>query len=72
MKYLLIGLLKLYRLLISPLYGNVLPLLPELFGVRAAGSRGARGSPRHLAGGATAAALPPLGPGWVRPRTGNP
>ena len=33
--YLLIGLLKLYRLVISPLYGNV-PLLPQLFGVRAA------------------------------------
>ena len=72
MKYLLIGLLKLYRLVISPLYGNVCRYYPELFGVRAAGGRGPWSRARQLAGAATAAALPPLGRGRVRPRTGNP
>ena len=71
MKYLLIGFLKLYRLVISPLYGNVCRYYPSCsaYALRAVE---VHGRARQLAGAPTAAALPPLGRGWVRPRTGNP
>ena len=72
MKYLLIGLLKLYRLVISPLYGNVCRYYPSCsaYALRAVTVHGAvKGS---LARGSSAGALPPLGRGWVRSRTRHP
>ena len=71
-KYVLIGLLKVYRLVISPLYGNVCRYYPSCsaYALRAVEVHGAvRGS--WLAG-APAAALPPVGARWVRPGPGHP
>ena len=65
MRYVLIGLLKLYRLVISPLYGNVCRYY-LLLGVRTAGCRSSRSRSRQLAGASTVAALPSMGAGWVR------
>ena len=63
MKYVLIGLLKLYRSVDQPALWERVPLLPELFGVRAPGGPGTRSRTWQLAGGSTAGALPPLGRG---------
>ncbi len=72
MKYLLIGLLKVYRLVISPLYGNVCRYYPSCsaYALRAVSVHGA-------AKGSWLAArrllrCHPWASGWVRPRTGTP
>ena len=72
MKHVLIGLLKLYRLVISPLYGNVCRYYPSCsaYALRAVEVHGAVEG--QLAGRPAAAALPPVGARWVRSRTRNP
>ncbi len=42
-----------------------MPVLPELFGVRAAGGRAIRNPARRLARGAPSAPLPPPLQGWL-------
>ena len=71
-KYVLIGLLKAYRLVISPLYGNVCRYYPSCsaYALRAVQVHGAvRGS--WLAG-RRLLRCHPWTAGWVRSRTGNP
>ena len=71
-KYLVIGLLKAYRLVISPLYGNVCRYYPSCsaYALRAVQVHGAvKGS--WLAG-RRLLRCHPWTPGWVRSRTGNP
>ena len=72
MKYLLIGLLKAYRLVISPLYGNVCRYYPSCsaYALRAVEVHGAvKGS--WLAG-RRLLRCHPWAAGWVRSRTRNP
>ena len=61
MKYVLIGLLRAYRLADQPAVRAGVPLPPALLGVRAGGGHRARQPQGQLAGGAPAGALPPVG-----------
>jgi hypothetical protein len=66
-KYVLIGLLRAYRALISPLYGQVCRYHPSCsaYALEAVTTHGQRA--RQLAGGPPPGPLPPLGRRWLRP-----
>ena len=65
MKYVLIGLLKLYRLLISPLYGNVCRYYPSCSAYALRSCSGSWSRTRQLVSGSQTAALPSVGSRWV-------
>ena len=68
MKHVLVALLKAYRAVISPLYGQVCRYHPTC-SAYALGAVETHGSaPGLLAGRPPARALPPLGGRWLRPR----
>ena len=71
MKYLLIGLLKAYRLVISPLYGNVCRYYPSCsaYALRAVEVHGAARAAGWRSGGCCAATP---GPGGYDPVPGTP
>ena len=71
MRYVLIGLLKAYRAVISPLYGNVCKYYPSCSGLRLGSSDGARLDQGHLAGRTATAELPSVGRRRLRPGPGN-
>ena len=70
MQRLLIGLVKAYRLLLSPWLGSVLPLRAHLLRLCHRGARAARRGRRQLSHAAPHRALPALVRG--RPRSGSP
>ena len=65
MKYVLIGLLKLYRLLISPLYGNVCRYYPSCSAYALPGGRGAWGWTWHWLAARRLLRCHPWARGWV-------
>ena len=72
MKYLLIGLLRAYRAVISPLYGQVCRYHPSCSAYALEAVHRARQPPRQLARRAPAGALPPVGRRRLRPGAPRP
>ena len=67
LKYVLIGLLKAWRLLISPLYGNVCRYYPSCSAYALRAVECARRGQGQLADRPATAPLPSVGAGWLPP-----